>query len=379
MTDPAQAVRILAEAKDGDTTASVGGEPAWTPPTPAELAGRIPNLAVESLIGRGGMGAVYRARQTHLDRLVALKILPPGTPEAAERFTREARAMARLNHPGIVALHDYGQSGELSWMVMELVQGATLRQALATGNLSPEEAMRLVPLICEALQYAHDHGVVHRDLKPENILLDGRGRPKIADFGLAKLRQAGGDLTQSGQVLGTYRYMAPEQMEGAKEVDHRADIYALGVMTYEMLTGSLPLGRFEAPSRRVAMDIRIDEVVLRSLERQPEQRWQHASEVQHAVEAITKRPPAPLPPPPPAAPAPPPVAAAPGWASWLHRMKRSRQDHVLGGIAGGLGLHTPIPSWVWRVAFLASVFFWGAGLMVYLVLWLCMPKEPTAS
>jgi serine/threonine protein kinase len=281
--------------------------------------------------------------------------------------------MARLNHPGIVVVHDHGVAGDLAWMAMELVDGANLRQVLATGRLSPEEALRLVPQICEAVQFAHDHGVVHRDLKPENILIDGRGRPRIADFGLAKLREGPGELTQSGQVLGTYRYMAPEQVEGAKHVDHRADIYALGVMVYEMLTGSLPLGRFEPPSRRVAVDVRIDEVVLRSLEREPERRWQRAAEMQQAVERITVHAP-----PPPLTPAA--AAPAPPVEPWIRQLRRSRGDRVLGGIAGGLGAHTPIPSWVWRVGFVLSLFLWFAGLFVYLLLWLCMPKDqPSAS
>ena len=366
MTDPAQAANILADAKTGNETVTMGGVPGWTPPSPAELSARIPNLAVEELIGRGGMGAVYRARQTHLNRAVALKILPAvatGAADAADRFRREARVLAQLNHPGIVAVYDYGQSGDLFWMVMELVDGANLRQVQATGRLSPAEALRLVPHICEALQYAHDQGVVHRDLKPDNILLDARGRPKIADFGLAKLLQADGDLTQSGQILGTYRYMAPEQVAGAKGVDHRADIYSLGVLLYEMLTGGLPMGRFEPPSRRVAVDVRLDEVVLRSLEREPERRWQKAGDMQQAVEAITTPPMAS-----------PPVPVAPA-VPWLRRLARSRSDKVLGGIAGGLGAHTPIPSWIWRVGFICSLFVWLSGLLVYLLLWMCVPKE----
>ena len=262
----------------------------WQPPAPAELAALLPQLEIGELIGQGGMGAVYKAVQRHLDRTVAVKVLPrAGANDAgfAERFAREARALARLNHPNLVAIHDYGQSGGWCWLVMEFVDGANLRQVMRTGRLSPQQALAIVPQLCDALQYAHDEGVVHRDIKPENILMDGRGRVKIADFGLAKLRgqePAGEALTASGAVLGTVHYMAPEQAEGARDVDHRADIYSLGVVFYEMLTGGLPLGRFEPPSRRIAIDVRIDEVVLRTLEKDRERRFQRAADVQTAIE-----------------------------------------------------------------------------------------------
>ena len=262
----------------------------WTPPAPADLP-PIPNLVVEAIIGIGGMGAVYRARQTHLDRVVALKVLDPahlGDAVFAERFAREARAMARLDHPAIVRLYDYGQTGAYPWLVMELIEGATLREVLRTGNLSAAEALRIAPQLCDALAHAHANGVVHRDLKPENILLDGRGRPKIADFGLAKLHDDVGSLTATGTVMGTAQYMAPEQIAGAASVDHRADLYALGVVIYEMLTGVLPLGRFAPPSQSSGVDARYDEVVLRSLEREPGRRWQTADDVRRAMDAASE-------------------------------------------------------------------------------------------
>ena len=371
--DPAT---LLAAAKDATQSLPVGQ--AWTPPTAAELSALLPGLAVEALIGRGGMGVVYRARQISLDRPVALKVLPPEIgrdPETAERFAREARAMAKLKHPGIVAVYDHGQAGELLWLTMELIDGANLRQVMATGSLSAETALRLVPRLCEALQYAHDHGVVHRDLKPENILLDADGAPWIADFGLAKM--AGDDsagLTQSGQLLGTYRYMAPEQLAGAKGVDHRADIYALGVVFYELLTGSLPQGRFEPPSRRVAVDVRLDEVVLRSLERDPQRRYQRADDLSRAVVAAGDGPAATAPPavalPPAAASAPAPL---PWWWQQLHGMRRSRGDRMLAGVCGGLGGATPLPSWLYRAVLLLLLLYYGTGVLLYAILWISMP------
>jgi serine/threonine protein kinase len=242
------------------------------------------------------MGVVYKARQVRLDRPVALKVLPQALgrdPAFAERFAREARALARLTHPRIVAVHDFGQTGGLFYLLMELVDGVNLRGLLRRGRLTPEEALRIVPQICEALQYAHEEGVVHRDIKPENILLDRRGNVKIADFGLAKLlgvMTPDSALTGSRQVIGTLRYMAPEQMEKPLQVDHRADIYSLGVVFYEMLTGELPLGRFAPPSEKVAVDVRLDQVVFRALEKEPERRYQHISEVKTEVESLAVPP-----------------------------------------------------------------------------------------
>lgn len=251
----------------------------------ADLAQHFPQLEILELLGRGGMGAVYKARQKNLDRMIALKVIPPEAakdPAFAERFAREARALARLNHPSIVTVYDFGQIGDVYYLLMEYVDGVNLRHALRASRLAPQEALAIVPQICDALQYAHDQGVVHRDIKPENVLLDRSGRVKIADFGLAKLLGKGPDdftLTSTQQVMGTPRYMAPEQIERPSTVDHRADIYSLGVVLYEMLTGELPLGRFEPPSHKVQVDVRIDQVVLRTLEKEPERRYQRASQV----------------------------------------------------------------------------------------------------
>jgi len=263
-------------------------------PTPEELAGHFPQVQILQLVGEGGMGAVYKARQPGLDRLVALKILPAEAardPAFAERFTREARALAKLNHPNIITIYDFGQAGDLYYFLMEFVDGANLRQLLRGGFLRPAEAMKIVPQICDALQYAHEEGLVHRDIKPENILLDRKGRVKVADFGIAKLlghKTGEHVLTGPWQVMGTIHYMAPEQMADPLRVDHRADLYSLGVVFYEMLTGQLPLGRFTPPSQKAVVDVRLDEVVLHALESEPARRYQHASEIRTDVETIAR-------------------------------------------------------------------------------------------
>ena len=268
------------------------GTPPFTPPAIPELARLFPQLEILELIGMGGMGAVYKARQPALDRFVALKILAPrsgGDLDFAGRFTREARALAKLSHPNIVGVYDFGQADRLSYFIMEYVDGPNLRQIEQAGKLSPREALEIIPQICAALQFAHDEGIVHRDIKPENVLLDKKGRVKIADFGLAKiLGQEPKDfrLTGARDVMGTPHYMAPEQIEKPTTVDHRADIYSLGVVFYEMLTGELPLGKFAPPSAKVQIDVRLDEVVLRALEKEPERRYQQVSEVKTQLETI---------------------------------------------------------------------------------------------
>jgi thioredoxin-like negative regulator of GroEL/predicted Ser/Thr protein kinase len=334
---------LLKQGAD-DETATGGQAPPFQPPPVAELAPLFPQLEILELIGKGGMGAVYKARQKQLDRLVALKILPPGIGRDAAfagRFAREAKALAKLNHPGIVTLYEFGQVGsrrgneaeaskptatppphvggyEIYYFLMEFVDGVNLRQLLHAGRIAPREALAIVPQICDALQFAHDQGIVHRDIKPENILLDRRGRVKVADFGLAKIvgadaanRSAGfqhgakderatnlpgrrpalQELTAAGKIMGTPNYMAPEQVEHPADVDHRADIYALGVVFYQMLTGELPGKHIELPSKKVEVDVRLDEVVLRALEKEPERRYQQASVLKTQVETIAGTPP----------------------------------------------------------------------------------------
>ena len=317
----------------GPDTGTDEVRPRFVPPTAAELVPLFPQLDILELIGQGGMGAVYKARQKELERVVALKILPPGIGKDAAfagRFAREAKALARLNHPGIVTLYEFGKvdlapdpapdpapsspgpQPPLYYFLMEFVDGVNLRQLLSARHIAPREALAVVPQICDALQYAHDAGIVHRDIKPENILLDRRGRVKVADFGLAKLvgtvaeRSAEHpfgtalaaspnepsrclalpDLTGTGKIMGTPQYMAPEQVEHPAEVDHRADIYALGVVFYQMLTGELPGKQIEPPSKKVQIDVRLDEIVLRAMEKNPELRYQQVSDIKTGMETL---------------------------------------------------------------------------------------------
>ena len=254
----------------------VGSRPA--PPSREAVAAAFPQFEILEMIGQGGMGCVFKARQPQLDRFVALKILPEALARDsafAERFGREARALAALNHPNIVTVHDFGESGGFYFLLMEFVDGVNLRQALHAGRFTPEQALAVVPPICEALQFAHDRGIVHRDIKPENLLLDKAGRVKIADFGIAKIVQ-GSEQAITEQPLGTPRYAAPEQARHS--ADHRADIYSLGVVLYEMLTGETPGPKLDPPSSKVQLDVRLDKVVLRALEKSPELRWQTAAE-----------------------------------------------------------------------------------------------------
>ncbi len=271
-------------------------KPAPGPPKPHELADTFPQLEILELLGQGGMGYVYKARQPALDRFVALKLLPKeisGDQNFSERFAREARALAKLSHPSIVMVHDSGQLGGHYYFVMEFVDGLNLRQLMysSDGRLTPPKAMSIVGSVCDALEYAHDEGVIHRDIKPENILLDTKGRVKIADFGLAKLLGGKDEddsrltLSSPNQMLGTPHYMAPEQTEKPLTVDHRADIYSVGVVFYEMLTGELPLGRFPLPSELGRGDAVMDEIVARALQKDPDRRYQRASEIKTAVES----------------------------------------------------------------------------------------------
>ncbi len=333
----------------------------------------VNGYVIDRMIGRGGMGEVYLAVQQSLGRKVALKILAERfskDPAFVERFSREAAALANLSHPNIVSIIDKGVWKGRYFFIMEYVDGVNLRKILHQGKLSPEEALKMVPMLCDALAYAHERGIIHRDVKPENILFTKSGQPKIADFGLARLMQSDKPaefpaITQSGTVMGTSDYMAPEARRSAKQADHRADIYSLGVVLYEMLTGELPLGKFAPPSRKVQVDVRLDEVVLKTLEADPELRYQKASEVGRDVTQITETgrtgraagipasqaPPAPK------------------------RLVRRREGKILGGVCGGIAdRYGWDPIWA-RLAFLLTTLLWGGGIVAYFFLWLAMPKE----
>ncbi len=267
-------------------------------PSVEKLMPVFPHLEIQHLIGHGGMGAVYQARQINLDRTVALKILAPRlacNPAFAERFLREAQTLAKLSHPNIVTVFESGQAGEFYYLVMEFVDGVNLRDTISANLLSTKEALAIVPQVCEALQYAHDQGVIHRDIKPENILIARDGHVRIADFGLAKLLAPTPEqftLTGTRQVLGTMNYMAPEQIETPDVVDHRADLYSLGVVFYELLTGELPLGRFALPSEKSnGVSSQLDDLVMRTLEKDPNRRYQQASQIKTACQGAASQQP----------------------------------------------------------------------------------------
>lgn len=260
----------------------------WVPPSPAELEPLVPGYRILEATGRGGMGAVYRACHVQLDRVVALKLLPPeavGDSVALERFRCEALMLAAVTDPALVRVYDVGTTTTgVPFFTMEWVEGGNLADRLAAGPFEPGEVSVLVGQICAGLAVLHAAGLVHRDLKPSNILLTRDGSVKIADFGLAT---AGGSsrpdrITQEGTTLGTFEYAAPEQWAG-DAVDFRADLYSVGVLTFEMLTGCLPRGVFSPPStQNPAVDPAFDAVVLRAMQQDPARR--HGSAMALATE-----------------------------------------------------------------------------------------------
>ncbi len=247
--------------------------------------------SVQAQVGIGGMGTVYRGTQLSLGRPVAIKVLrvSDGYDFAFEdRFRREARAMATLNHPNIVAIYDYGHLGsEFLFFVMEFVDGTDLGEIMAQGRMTPQLALQLLPQICAGLEYAHTKGIVHRDIKPANVMLTRQGEVKIADFGLAKdVMRSASMATETHMVMGTPEYAAPEQFNAHREVDHRADIYALGVLMYQMLTGALPRGSWQPPSSlRPGVDPRLDGVVVRALMTDRQHRYQSVGDMRRMIEA----------------------------------------------------------------------------------------------
>ena len=270
----------------------------WQPPTPEELQSRLTGYVIEAFLARGGMGAVYRGMQTSLERAVAIKILPPQLSEHdasfAQRFKQEARAMAQLNHPGIVKVFDFGEMSDGTlFFIMEFIDGTDVGQMVARqGRLSSAHALAVTAHVCDALQYAHELGIVHRDIKPANIMVGIDGQVKVADFGLAKsFRSSHTSLTVTGHVMGTVHFVAPEALTLGSSVDHRADIYAMGVMLYQMLTGRLPQGIFEMPSLLVkGLDPRYDLIVASAMREDRNARYQSIREMRRALDGIITQP-----------------------------------------------------------------------------------------
>lgn len=259
----------------------------------------LPQYKVECLLGRGGMGAVYKGRQTQLDRLVAIKILPPdldgGGHDFTSRFKLEARSMARLKHPSIVTVYDFGQTAEgLLYFVMEFVEGMDVQAMIAQeGRLRSADAIAIAAHVCEALQYAHSNGIIHRDIKPANVIVGHDGHVRVADFGLVKVMNAAqtSHLTMSGSVMGTPNYLAPESLTLGMSVDHRVDIYAVGVMLYHMLTGRVPHGMFELPSQKVpGLDPRLDAIIAHAMQEDRDLRYQSAEELRSDLVSILTQP-----------------------------------------------------------------------------------------
>ncbi len=285
--------RALLESKEGSKPSGP-----WVPPTAEELGKLLPEYEIVKMLGRGGMGAVYMGRQKSLDRPVAIKILSNTLDEAdasfAERFKNEARAMGKLNHPGIVAVHDFGETaGGLLYIVMEYVEGTDVARMIAKeGRLHTEHAMAITAHVCDALAYAHDRGIIHRDIKPANIMVGYDGVVKVADFGLAKMTHSNASgLTQSGMAMGTLHYMAPEALMLGSAVDHRADIYAVGVMLYQMLTGKIPQGMFKLPSLQIpGLDPRYDAIIAKGIMEDREARYQSVSEMRRDLDGILTQP-----------------------------------------------------------------------------------------
>ncbi|HKC61519.1 MAG TPA: serine/threonine-protein kinase [Myxococcales bacterium] len=289
-------------APDARTSLAGGGPgpdgeqaaPSAPPPAAAPRPAAFPQLegfALHERLGQGGMGEVYRATRLADARPVAVKVLSESlavVPDYVRRFDREAAAMAQLDHPGIVRLLSRGRSGPHCWIEMELIDGVSLRTHAFQVRPSARALARLLAQVTHALAYAHARSVVHRDLKPDNVLVLRDGRTKVLDFGLAGLHAEGAEaLTQSNVAMGTANYMAPEQRKDARRADHRADLYSFGVMAYELLTGELPVGRFQPVSRLVpGLDRAWDALIDRCLEQDPAARPHSALELAHALDSL---------------------------------------------------------------------------------------------
>jgi serine/threonine protein kinase len=293
---------VAEEARDVVCDCGRRFDPTARPTVSDPFLGReLMGYRIEELIGSGAMGTVYRATQLSLGRPVAVKVLPPNVsddPQFVHRFHREAEILAALSHPHVVQVIDRGESLGRYFIVMEYVDGESLRSLLKRGPVPPRDACRISSQLLDALDYAHKKGVVHRDIKPENILLSSEGNVKVADFGVSRFldADAGTRLTRTHFVLGTYEYMAPEQRESVQEADNRSDIYATAVVLYEMLTGELPIGRFDLPSRKLPdVDRRLDGILEKGLAKDPARRYERASAMARELQDVVSSPGAPAP------------------------------------------------------------------------------------
>jgi serine/threonine protein kinase len=264
-------------------------QPTFLAPSLDEIARFFPAYEIEGLIAQGGMGAVYKARQKSLDRDVAIKILPRefGADQAfRDSFEAEAKAMAKLNHPNLISVYDFGEAEGLLYIIMEFVPGKALFHSAHGVAIDPQEAGRIIGAVCDGLAHAHEHGILHRDIKPANILLTPKAEPKIGDFGLA--RPVGRQHTAGEAVFGTPHYTAPEVVSRPERVDTRADIFSIGVMLHELLTGKLPADDPRAPSAVAGCDPRFDTIVRRATHPAPEMRYPDAATMAREVHNLTE-------------------------------------------------------------------------------------------
>ncbi|MBX7209375.1 MAG: protein kinase [Verrucomicrobiaceae bacterium] len=270
----------------------------WQPPTVEALQKMLPQYDISAFVARGGMGVVYKGEQRALKRAVAIKVLPPdiddGDMHFAERFKQEAQSMARLSHPNIVSVFEAGETPDgLLYFVMEFIEGTDVQQMIAgEGKLEPQHALSIIAHVCDALAFAHEEGVIHRDIKPSNIMVDKKGRVKVADFGLAKAVNVESTMLTSANVaMGTPDFIAPESLITGARVDHRADLYALGVMLYVMLTGQIPRGRFQMPTGMIPkLDPRYDAIVDKAMQTDRELRYASAGAMRTDIDRILTQP-----------------------------------------------------------------------------------------
>lgn len=269
----------------------------WEPPAPESLETCFPGYSDFCFLDRGGMGAVYAATQASLGRRVAFKILPPELLDDEgfmERFKLEAHLLARLQHPHIVAVYDFGVTEEgHHYIVMEYVEGVSLQEILRRDKITTAKALTITAQVCEALHYAHERGIIHRDIKPSNILIDERGLVRVADFGLAKVsseeEKNAANNHRTKAFVGTIGYAAPEMQTKGIRIDRRSDLFSLGVTLYEMLTGILPMGVFDPPSKKAGTPAHVDKIVRRALMQKPEDRYETAQQMRDAIAAALLR------------------------------------------------------------------------------------------